>query len=197
MKKIALLVIVLLLGLNCFAQDVIVTKDGKRIDAVISEVDLDVVKYKRFDNQSGPTISIKKSDIVSIVYQSGGVEVFDEKQPVTIIQTLPAPTQKISTNYLQSQEYKAAKNLYTYGVVVSCVGAGMFITGWFIPIGWITMVPIGAGMIIGGSVCAGVGKSRMNSIRDQSLFSYNLLKTENSQLSLNVNPNSVGLSLKF
>jgi hypothetical protein len=38
-----------------FAQDVIVTKDSKRINAKVTEVNPDDIKYKNFDNPDGPT----------------------------------------------------------------------------------------------------------------------------------------------
>ena len=78
MKKIfAMLIAVIGFGISANAQDIIVTKEGKKIDAVVLEIELEVVKYKYFDNQNGPTISMRKSDIASIIYQNGSVEVFN------------------------------------------------------------------------------------------------------------------------
>ena len=62
---------------TCFAQDVIVTKDTKRINAIVIEVNLDNVRYKNFDSQDGPSYVIKKSDIVSVLYQNGQVETYE------------------------------------------------------------------------------------------------------------------------
>ena len=64
---------------TCFAQDVIITKDSRRINAKVTEVNLDNVKYKIFDNQDGPTFTIMKNDIVSILYQDGNVEVIESR----------------------------------------------------------------------------------------------------------------------
>ena len=60
----------------CFAQDIIVTKDAKRINAKITEVNVDNVRYKNFDNQDGPVYTLLKSEIASIIYQNGQVETF-------------------------------------------------------------------------------------------------------------------------
>ena len=62
------------LSCACFAQDVIVTKDSKKIDVTIIEINVDNIKYKRFDNPDGPTYTLPKSEIVTIVYQNGQVE---------------------------------------------------------------------------------------------------------------------------
>ncbi|MDR2683952.1 MAG: hypothetical protein LBB53_01050 [Prevotellaceae bacterium] len=60
-----------------FAQDIIVTKDSKRIDAKVLEVNINDVKYKDWSNLEGPTYTILKSDIASIIYYgTGKVETF-------------------------------------------------------------------------------------------------------------------------
>ena len=58
------------------AQDIIVTKDSRRIEAKVTEVNIDNVKYKVFAHQDGPTYTLLKSDIVTILYQNGNVETF-------------------------------------------------------------------------------------------------------------------------
>ena len=50
MKKISLLIIALWLSLGCFAQDVIVTKDGKKINAKVTEIHENAILYKKFEN---------------------------------------------------------------------------------------------------------------------------------------------------
>ena len=66
----------------CFAQDVIVTKDAKRINAKVMEVNVDNIRYRDFDNMDGPVYTLLKSDIVTILYQNGKVETFDVKSPI-------------------------------------------------------------------------------------------------------------------
>jgi hypothetical protein len=61
----------------CFAQDVIVTKDARKINAKVTEVNIDDIKYKNFDNQDGPTYTMLKSAVSSILYQNGTVETFE------------------------------------------------------------------------------------------------------------------------
>ena len=57
--------------------DLIVKNDGAKIEAVVIEVDIDVVKYKAYNNQSGPIYIIKKDDIAAIKYVNGSIDFFD------------------------------------------------------------------------------------------------------------------------
>jgi hypothetical protein len=59
------------------AQDLITKKDGNEIRAKVTEVDLEVIRYKQFDNQTGPTYVMSKSEIFRIKYENGRIEVFD------------------------------------------------------------------------------------------------------------------------
>jgi len=68
-----------MLSLSVFAQDIIVTKDSKKITAKVIEVNQSEIKYKNFANLDGPTYSITKSKIASIIYQSGEIDVFTEE----------------------------------------------------------------------------------------------------------------------
>jgi hypothetical protein len=79
-KNISLfLCLTLFCGLG-YAQDIIVTKDSKRIEAKILEVNINDIKYKNFNNQNGPTYTILKSEIASIIYENGTVEAFSNAQ---------------------------------------------------------------------------------------------------------------------
>lgn len=60
--------------LTASAQDVIKMKDGKEIQAKISEITQDEIKYKNFDYQDGPTFTINKSDVSTITYSNGMTE---------------------------------------------------------------------------------------------------------------------------
>jgi len=76
MKKLLIVVTFLLSSISLFSQDIIITKDSKRIDAKVLEVNINDIKYIDWDNQNGPTYTIFKSDIASILYQNGKVETF-------------------------------------------------------------------------------------------------------------------------
>ena len=94
MKRLLLMIAILASGLTIFAQDIIVTRDAKRIDAKVLEINIDNVRYKDFENQDGPIYTIPKQDIASIIYQNGKVETF-------LTQTTPVAPQAQPTQPTQ------------------------------------------------------------------------------------------------
>jgi len=83
-KYLFFLATLLLPSVYVFAQDIIVTKDSKRVDAKVFEVNINDVKYKDWDNLDGPLYTILKSDIASILYQNGKVETFSNVSQPTL-----------------------------------------------------------------------------------------------------------------
>ncbi|MEI6853554.1 MAG: hypothetical protein WCL06_11950 [Bacteroidota bacterium] len=63
-------------SLICKSQDVIVKKSGDEIQAKVTDIEIETVKYKMFNNKSGPTYTILKSDIFMIKYENGTKDVF-------------------------------------------------------------------------------------------------------------------------
>ena len=90
MKKTLFTTILALLFTTIYAQDIIVKKDGSTIMSKVLEVQTDIIKYKKWSNQSGPTYSIKITDIFSINYQNGEKDVFNSPYP-TPAQTAETP----------------------------------------------------------------------------------------------------------
>lgn len=75
MKQL-LVLLLLLCSASVSAQDVIVKKDGSTILSKVLEVGQEEIKYKRFDNQEGPTYTISKSELQAINYQNGAKDTF-------------------------------------------------------------------------------------------------------------------------
>jgi hypothetical protein len=90
------------LACACFAQDVIVTRDSKRINALVTQVNVDDVRYKHFDNPNGSTYMLQKSNIAAILYQNGKVETF-EKEDTNIQTAVSTPVQTNTTTYTPEQ----------------------------------------------------------------------------------------------
>lgn len=74
MKKYLLLTVALLGALVGKAQDLIVKIDSARIEAKVTEVAPDAVRYKRFANPNGPTYVLPVGQISYIRYSDGFVE---------------------------------------------------------------------------------------------------------------------------
>lgn len=81
MKFTTTLIIFSFVGQFLFAQDIIILNTGEEFDAKVTEIGLDIVKYKKWNNQNGPVYSALKSDIFKITYQNGEYEVFKTMDP--------------------------------------------------------------------------------------------------------------------
>ena len=144
-------------SVTLFAQDVITLKNGDDIKAIVQEVGIDDVKYKKFDNPSGPNYTLKKAEIFMIRYENGSKDVFketdvivptDKKQqvPVPAISTQPELSYKdgvwqngtklsadkvrsvMSGNSEALQQYNSGKSLYLAGQIIGYPCAFLF--GW-------------------------------------------------------------------
>lgn len=71
MKKLIFLAVLSALCFSVKAQDIIVKKDGSTIKAKILEVSKTEIKYKSYDNQTGPSFIISSSDVDVVKYNSG------------------------------------------------------------------------------------------------------------------------------
>jgi hypothetical protein len=58
--------------------DLIVCNNGDEIDAKVLEIGLSEIKYKKCDNPNGPTISIKKADVLMIKYPNGTKDIIKQ-----------------------------------------------------------------------------------------------------------------------
>lgn len=96
MKKIVSLLFAAFVAVGAFAQDLIITRDGQRIEAKVIEVSSAEVKYKEFNNQDGATFILRADEINTVVFENGSVKVFnapaqaDDNQPAKIEDTAAA-----------------------------------------------------------------------------------------------------------
>ena len=77
MKK--LLLILLCLPMIGFGQDNIILNDGKEIVAKIIEININDIKYKKFNNLNGPLYTLHIHDVFMIKYENGEKDVFEKK----------------------------------------------------------------------------------------------------------------------
>lgn len=63
---------------TAWAQDIIIKRNADEIEAIVKEIGIHTVTYKRFSNPNGPDYTIPKSDIFMIKYANGEKEVFTD-----------------------------------------------------------------------------------------------------------------------
>ncbi len=62
--------------LQVYSQDIIQKINGDKIECEINIIDLENIKYKKYDNLDGPFYLIKKSEIEKIIFKNGTEESF-------------------------------------------------------------------------------------------------------------------------
>ena len=104
--KTKLTILFLLLSGIIMAQDVIITKKSERIDAKIEEVSNEQIKYRKTNNLNGPLFIIPTSEIQTVLYENGDVQIFDieisrKKKPIAVkpITELKEPIEKKKTTH--------------------------------------------------------------------------------------------------
>ena len=106
-KTILILVAAFFLGISVNAQDVITLKNGDEIQALVQEIGIDEVKYKRFDNPDGPNYILRKSEVFMIRYANGSRDVFADNTQQPISTTTSVSSQSVQPtvqNQMQSQD---------------------------------------------------------------------------------------------
>lgn len=75
MKKLLFfLVIVAACSFSSKAQDTLYTKNGKSIICIVTEIGIDEIKYKDYENPDGPVYVLRKVDVLRITYKNGKTE---------------------------------------------------------------------------------------------------------------------------
>ena len=219
-KIFAIAVILTATSFSLSAQDVIVMKDSRKIEVKVMDVNVNDVKYKMFTNQDGPTYTLLKSDIASILYQNGNVESFVSDAgtsftssavgtPLTYkggvrqdgIKLKPYEVKKTMVeNYEALYHYRTGRAYRTTGYVITGFSAWMF-TGWVIQKidGWnspeIFWPAIGG--LAAGLTLVIIGDSRVK----KSVTLYNSKLTGYSAVPYQINfgftQTGVGLTMRF
>lgn len=80
MKKYSLFVLAIFIfkPISLLSQDIIFTTSNEDIKAKVIEINQTEIKYKKFENLTGVTYSINKSDVLFIRYENGTKDVFNE-----------------------------------------------------------------------------------------------------------------------
>ncbi len=136
------------------AQDIIITVDAERIEAVVSEIGEDYVLYKTFDNQNGPDYRISASKVMKIRFANGTEKIFNDgsaKADDLLASAAVVPGSLliyrngryyVGPHIITSGElidyigyttygstYIKAKRQYLTGMILTTLGAGLLATG--------------------------------------------------------------------
>lgn len=103
MKKFIISIILLYCSNHIIAQDVIILKNGDELKAFVLEVLPDVIKYKKAENEKGPTYTENKGNVFMIKYKNGTKDVFNN-------QSLPTST-PVKTNPEEAKKENAILKL--------------------------------------------------------------------------------------
>lgn len=91
MKKTILLLLAVMCGLlTAAAQDLIFKTDQTQVEAKVTEITPETVRYKRFSNPDGPTYVLPVRDIRYIQYANGEKEFFETPMAIAATPLTPA-----------------------------------------------------------------------------------------------------------
>jgi len=214
MKRAVLLVIALLFTLSSLAQDVIVTKEGKKINAKVTEVNENDIRYKIYEEENSPLYFMKKSEISTILYESGRVEVFNLNtiSPQSQVSISKAKNVNSDPYYLKAKKMRdAGIGCFAAGSTLWITGAGIWVGalssyayypdyGYYrdrldkIQLAGICIFSIGGATTISGIVMWAIGQKQMKIFNQNG---YSLFENEKMQLNLAIGGNQVGVKLNF
>jgi hypothetical protein len=110
MKKLIIVILFLIGMLNhASGQDIITLKNGEEIKSKVIDNGSNVIRYVKFESQSGPIFALEKTDIFMIKYENGTKDVFDY-QPIT-------PAVKSWQNELDSTAVEGKLTFYKKSVM--------------------------------------------------------------------------------
>lgn len=84
MKYLAILC-ALFIGGNLISQDQLFKKDNTKIEVKILEINPTEIKYKLFNYEDGPIITVLKSDVALIIYKNGMHEVITASPEISVV----------------------------------------------------------------------------------------------------------------
>ena len=76
MKKLSLFLVILFFSASVFSQDYIYLKDNSIIEAVVQEVNINMVKYTKYSDPEGEVFAISPNALIKIVFSNGYVRDF-------------------------------------------------------------------------------------------------------------------------
>ncbi len=75
--KSLLTIAFLILTFSTYSQDIIKTVSGEVINAKVLEINKEDIKFKKYNNLTGPVYVLRKQEITTITYQNGETEIYN------------------------------------------------------------------------------------------------------------------------
>ena len=89
MKQFLSFIVCCLIGASSAAQDIILKRNAEQIEAIVKEITDTDVKYRKFTNTEGVTYSIRRSEVFSITYENGTMDLFADEKPQAVAASFP------------------------------------------------------------------------------------------------------------
>ena len=124
MKRFLFSLVAILFTCVCFAQDVIIKKDGTTILSTVIKVGQSEVEYKKYNNQTGPTYTISINELSHINYANGTKDTFTSTYNNQSVVTTETATQFSNDEGLlklynaHDRKLKKAKRIKSLGCIV-------------------------------------------------------------------------------
>ena len=77
MKKSIIIIAAICIANFVFAQDVIVKRNNDSLKVKVTEVNIDEIKYRFYNEPNGASYSIDKAEVAIIRFESGRIEIFE------------------------------------------------------------------------------------------------------------------------
>ena len=186
--------------------DLIIKNDGTKIESVVQYVELDVIKYKNFNNLEGPLYSISKEDVATILYANGTVDVFQkDKQLPEIKKTNEEICDDLKSDFNRALKLRdLGYGLCLPGSIISIAGILLLGDGMTsMKNGKIEMylgafmIPIGIHLTIAGAILAGIFNHRMKSKNKLMNEMCSIPLNKGGKRSVNLSFTTSGLALRF
>jgi hypothetical protein len=149
---------ILFTGLRSHGQDIIVKKNGDEIKAKVEQVLDAEIKYRKYENLTGPVYSIGKAEVFMIRYENGSKDVFNSQVTAAASKT-QVPTgskEKISDNDLRPARTGAIINYAVIAPVILFGSVAAITTGSdvSVPMGAVAAGIAGIGIPVGAITAA-------------------------------------------
>ncbi len=116
MKRISFLFCFALITMVAAAQDIIITAQAERIEALITEISSTEIRYKKWNYQNGPTFVLSVNELNSIIYGNGDVQLFkpqakesdehEEEAKEDVSEGTDTPTTNVRHRYINDVRFQ-------------------------------------------------------------------------------------------